>query len=691
MKRLLKWIAVAAVLLAVLLRLLFFTVSIGHVPPSADECANVLMAKHIAQGERPLLFWGQPYQFPLEAYLLSGLVRWMPRTAFGARYLHFVLSILSLAALLLALRQTAGPGTAWPAALLLLFPSAYWLTLQTAYFIPNYTSFLLLSSLVLWLTAVAHEGDPPDASPNPYLMALSPARENLGRRALVCALTGLLAGIGYSCHMLILPVVVLCGLSLCLGRNWRQAVTATPSFLLGLALGLAPYWAAGIEYKGANLALQGTRSLAAALRAAQNYAITHTVPGAMGVTPPLFPDFEPALQSFRWLAAPAGVAWLVALAAATFLRALAFCRRLARDFWPSVRMNDIFVGLSWLALALFVASRRGNSGMYRYLLPAALSFPFVASCLYAAAAGRVRRVIGGAAVAIAVLNVAASGLLIREWAKPGFAAGAPDIPDLDPVIDFLHQRGTSYCYGSLWLAYRITHDTDEAIVCSQPYNERFVRWGLPYRDLVDAARGERPFVLSATHQARLSSTDFESHLKAEGISAQRSDFGPVSVFHTFRQPASERDQLLPPRSLSASASHNPGYARNLVDGDPFSRWKSRANQDTNMWVQVRLASPAKVHGVVLVCTGYAIDHPRALRLFGHTGSRWHWLARGDVPADFDELVFVRGQPMYGESWKTVRFQPRRLDALRIYIGEPTAARNWTIGEIGVLTERRAGP
>jgi len=72
-------------------------VSLGHMPATSDESNAALMAKEIAAGQRPLLIFGQPYQFPLDSYLQAPLVRLMPRNAWGARYLGIALGFAATA------------------------------------------------------------------------------------------------------------------------------------------------------------------------------------------------------------------------------------------------------------------------------------------------------------------------------------------------------------------------------------------------------------------------------------------------------------------------------------------------------------------------------------------------------------------------------------------------------------------
>ena len=116
---------------------------------------SVLWAKHIADGHWPLLFIAQPYQFPVESYLMALLVEWMPRNAFGARYQAFAFGWLTLGLLLLVAKQHLPEGKRWLVVILLLLPSAYWLKHSAGYTPPQYASTLFFTALMLFLVSLA--------------------------------------------------------------------------------------------------------------------------------------------------------------------------------------------------------------------------------------------------------------------------------------------------------------------------------------------------------------------------------------------------------------------------------------------------------------------------------------------------------------------------------------------------------
>ncbi len=232
---------VALVVLAIGLRLAFFVVSVHNLPVTSDEASNYLLAQDIAAGERPLLFLGQPYQFPADAYLYSLFVHFLPHTPLGARIIPFVLCLLAVGLSAFALCHAVPSKHRWPGLLLILFPSSYLLCLQSGYYIPQYTTFFLLTSLLMVLAAMA---------------------AGQSRSTLPSLLAGLVGGFAFSSHMLVLSLIAGAALVCCAGARPREIARRAFCFVAGLALGLIPYLWAEWTIEGANAAVTNQQSLA---------------------------------------------------------------------------------------------------------------------------------------------------------------------------------------------------------------------------------------------------------------------------------------------------------------------------------------------------------------------------------------------------------------------------------------------
>ena len=154
----LKLGSIILVATALVLRLVFFWISVSLVQPTADESIAQLMAEQIMRGDLPALFLGQPYLFPVESYIAAPLTALLPNNAFGARIVPALLQLAAVVVALLILTRMFRERPPWVAGLLLLFPSAYLLMMQAAYALPGYSGLLLLSGLAVLVALLPRRG-----------------------------------------------------------------------------------------------------------------------------------------------------------------------------------------------------------------------------------------------------------------------------------------------------------------------------------------------------------------------------------------------------------------------------------------------------------------------------------------------------------------------------------------------------
>lgn len=650
-----RWMLIGGVAAAaVAWRLAFFAVSVTRLPASSDEALSTLQAKQVLAGERPLLVMANTYQFPVETYLAVPFVKSLPRNAFGARILPFVLNGLSVLLLVLALRRMGRWSDIWPGLVLILFPSAYLLTLQAAYAIPEHSSFAFLTALAIYLSVRGQGG---------------------GRWASWLALgAGAAAGLAFSNHMLALPALVLCGALVCLGEGRR--VVSGLFYALGAAVGLAPFWVTKLLVPLAYGAVSRAHPVAVAARRLWSPLVDFSLPTVLGINVCLFPDIGAVARPVPGLDHALGALVLVVLVVAAGLRAVRLVRRAREERRLALGPNDVFVGMAWLCLFLFAFSARSHSRTFRYLLPAAWSFPFVLSYLYARGGRFLRGTAAGLAVVLTLWNLGASAWLMSAWGAPGFADRQTGIFDLRPALDYLRERGIRHAYASYWTAYRIDYETDEAIVCSQPYNERFPGWPIPYKKAVDAATNVA-FVLNP--QPYFRAQGFERDLARWDITCRKEKRGKYSVYTDFAS-ANRDGPRVPRAALRVSASHNAAGAAALHDGDRESRWKTWQAQEPGMWIEAHLRRPQRLGRVSLHYGSRAHDVPRSIRILARRGKAWRTV--GTVTPDDMALFEMRnGHPVYGSYMQTARFPAVRADALRLEVSDADPSRDWAPSEL----------
>jgi hypothetical protein len=677
-KRALVIAGVAVVVLGVLLRAAFFNISVRHIPPSSDESIPALQAIGITQasdnplfqakqyprcalGRFPMLMMAQPYLFIFDAYVNAIPIRFLPHNAIGARFGAVLLGWLSVLLALMTLRRWSGWRESWPAAVLVLFPSSYLLTLQTAYALPSYAPFLFFSALVVLLAQI---------------------HRNASRRVALWAFAaGLAAGLASSSSLLALPLLAGAGAMICLSTNWRRALCSTPTFAAGALIGFAPYELAKRMYPGAFDAVSNTIHWQDALARLWEPTVTFTLQVALGFRPCYWPDNEGTFSVIPGTEGFFPFLWAVLFVAATVLCLVRFLVRTIRNRWPSVEIEDVLVGVSWICLAFFILNRRSNTTAYRYLLFLAWSFPFIVGYLYWRSGKVLKIALAAITVFLAVWNFAATATVMKSWSSPEFAAKEASLYDLKPVIKYLDERGIDRCYASWHIAYRLTYITDERIVCGQYFNERFVGWPVPYRNLVDASTNVAYVLLP---RFGIKPEDFEGDLAVVGVKARRQECGDFTVYTDFEGPALPPEQKLDSAALKVETSVYPEDAAKLLDGNYVSRWWSHEAQKPGMSITISLPAAVPVSRISMYYNFYRADRAAALDVLARRGSRWIPVAK-NVRQGLDPFEVVNGHPTMGNQLQTIRFKPTVTDQLRIEISEPEVGRDWTVMEVEVFS------
>ncbi len=645
---------------ALFLRLVFFTVSVTRVPPTGDESLLMLQAKHIrTEGEKPLLFWAQPYTFPLESYVNAPLTGLLPNNGFGARLLLFAWGLLALGSVFAVIRwggRQEDLGLVW---LLVLFPSAYWVMMQSAYAPPSYPSSVGLGLLAIFLANLAR------------------TRARFFSMAMLAAASGLAAGLACSVNLMVTPILLAVGLYLVMSGSLFKFLVTAPFFAVSALMGLTPYLLAR-RIPGAYRNIAATRPFAEALGEIWNQGLPHTLPGALGIQFNLFPDltgpyslFPVMVKLFPWL-------WLCLVTGALISGIISFFRKSWQNRWPTMDLADIFTIVALLGLLLFGLSRRSGDKEYRYLLLLAVALPFHLIWLYRCKRKPIRMLATGLILGLAMINIIHTVVLIRKWQQPGFAFQTAQLPDIRPVISFLEDRKIHFAYGSWFSAYRITYLTDEKILCGQYYNERFFGWPLPYKERVNQQK-RVAFVLDPTRH--LSPALFEKELKSHRVQYRKKQCGFYTVFSDFHYHPVVADIQIPEDQLEPVVSCYPRLRHALTDGDPVFRWRSHQEQQKGMYVEIRLPKKRLLTKVRLYYNRFKYSQARRLTIMVWQQNGFYPI-RKDISQYTDLFRIQQGHPVItSDIVQTIRLDPVETDRLRIVITEPAPGKDWSIGEV----------
>jgi hypothetical protein len=648
---------------ALALRAWVYVQGARHIPVTTDEAITVLQAKRIAEGEAQWLMYAQPYMFPVEAY---GMVPFLglPRNAWGMRVLTCLEGLAMLAITLAVLRRQGGLRDGAAGYLLALFPSAYLLTNTFGYSQPHNNSAFLLSLLGL-LGAQR-------------LLGELPLRTRIGW----LLFTGLACGAAFANAMLALSLVApILLVALCNG-SWKRLPLHAAGLAAGAYVGLLPYLYAKNKFPGAHEGVTGTRSWARAWEVITGHLFTGTLPRTLGIGAPIFPDRDVFPWNPLWLAANGGRLAALLLVLLLAWRAAVHLKVLAKGQCPRLDLADLGLGVCLACVLSFAKSIRSTHDAYRYLAPVLLVLPFLFAAAQRALPRRLSQSLLGLAIAYGLANTYNMAKVGRMWRHPDFANEIVHAPDLAPALAILRQEGIRHAYAQHWSAYRINFLTDEQILCSQPDNERFRGWPIPYKDHVDLA--ERVAYVLTERNRFMGPEDFRRHLETMGVAHRELDAGDYRVFLDFQTPKSLQGlEKIPSADLAFAA---PDFRDKiqvvLADGDTKTYAHSLRLQQSGMAIEISWSRPETVSRLHVDHGHFGKDSERGLHLSARVDGAWQRIAE-NVEADWDKFGFRHGAPRYGGSPRSLSFAPVRADALRLEIARPDPRRAWTLAEIGV--------
>jgi hypothetical protein len=615
-------------LLALLVRVPFWAEAL-RTPIDGDTAIVGLMARHLGQGTA---LWGQPYGSPLDAWLAAPFVVAMGGGAEPLRLLYFLLG-LALVPAAWFLAGSVDPRAAVPAATLVACPPAYFLLLS-AMPPPFYSVSLMLGAILLGLA----------------LRIGSRLAEPAPPQALL-ALWGALAGLALWTHLMSASVVVAGAVYfgwrlLRDGGRWRVLV---PAVILAGATS-APAWTRLVgDRQAAEVVSVSSR------RASMREHLAVVVPtlhrplgGVLGTHAPLVADdSEHVAFAPRWASAALALVYGVSLIVA-------------------VRRREEGTGLllSAVALALlaFPFPARSGPDAIRFLTP--LYLPLACLVVTGAVSVGMRRA-WILVLILASLHLIGATRLLGAWRSADRTRPPFLVPHLGPVRQVLEQHGLRHVFASYGPAYRLTYESGERVIASQPWNERFLHFPLPLLDEVRFAK-DVAWVLTPSIPTDLPNPrEFEQALTAAGGTWRRIEAGPAIIYHAFTPPFPSHVESLPSAGVAG-------------DGNPTTVVSPATTGPTTF----QLATPSALSAMTLVAGG---EGPRLLRSMdvevSSDGVRFETVARRRRREERRDLRWINGSPQYvtDHDLLSIPLGGRTVAAIRI---TPVASEDaWTLAEV----------
>ena len=602
-----------------------FWIEALRTPVDGDTAIIGLMARHPGRG---VTMWGQPYGSPVEAWVAAPFLAALGPSPATLRAVYFLLGLLLIPAAWL-LGRALDPRAALPAAALAACPPPYFLLLAASP-PPLYPAALVLSAVALALAVIASER---------------------GRPSVVLLLAwGACAGLALWTHLMTAPAIAASAAYLAWRtRNRRRLWIAAGA----LAVACAPWWlqAPADPQAGAAVSLSGRRASFAEHLAATLPALHRPLGGVLGTHAPLVADApERVVRTPLLLAAGILAAWLLgAVLAARGLRA-------HPATWP-------LAAVIAATIVVFPLPLRSGPGTIRFLTP--LFLPLAALVAWGAFTRLRPRRAWMLVLALAALELSAGTRLLAEWRAADRSAAPFLSPDLAPVRALLEARGVRRAYASYGPAYRLTFETGERVIASQPWNERFLHHPLPYLDEVRFAHDVAWVLTPGVPSDLPTPRELEEALARAGGTWTRDEAGAAVVYSRFAPPFPPAVRPLP------SAGH-------AGDADPET-W---ATPDVTEPTRFEIDPPQALAAITLVA---APQGPALLRSMdvevSADGVAFERVAERRRRGERDDLRWVNGHPQFviDDTVLSVPLGGRTVRALRIV---PVSSGDaWSLAEV----------
>ena len=625
-----------AILFGVVVRVPFWAEAL-RTPVDGDTAIIGLMARHLGRGTT---MWGQPYGSPLEAWLAAPFVAALGPTAAALRLVYFLLG-LGLIPMAYALARALDERAALPAAFLVATPPPY-LLLLSALPPPMYPSALLLGAALLLLALRIGERLAAGGRPSGLLVAW-----------------GALSGLALWTHLMTAAVV-----AACLAWLWPRAAgrrAALLAALVPLAAVSAIWWIPALGDAQASRVLSPESRAQSTAQHLKEVLPRIYVPvgGLLGTHVPLVADDPVHVVQAPWWAAAA----IVLLYGVSLVRA-------AQASGGSAAAR-LLLAAAGLGLVLFPFPARSSPDTIRFLTP--LYLPVAALVAWSPVARGGLRRSWIVVLALCGLHLAGATRLLAAWRAADRAAAPFLLPDLGPVRRVLEAHGLRRAYASYGPAYRLTYETGERIVVSQPWNERFLHYPLPYLDEVRFAASVA-WILTPTIPTDMPGPRvFEDQLGAAGGGWRRTDAGAAAIYHGFVPPFSP---AVEPLAAAGAAG----------DGDPAT---TVVPPPTDA-VTLALPGAADLDGLTLVAGTSGPRLPRSMDVdVSADGVVFETVARRRRRGEREDLRWVNGHPQYvlDHDLIAVPLAGRPVAAIRIRPVESSDP--WAVGE--VLLHRAGDP
>ena len=180
-----------------------------------------------------------------------------------------------------------------------------------------------------------------------------------------------------------------------------------------------------------------------------------------------------------------------------------------------------------------------------------------------------------------------------------------------------------------------------------------------------------------------SASSIEAMLRAAGWGFGADEVGGYRILAGFRQ-AAPPGTALAPRGWRVSGTPPDADAAAVLDGQPHTRWSTRAPQKPGDWLRIDLPAPATLTGVELDLGPFRFDYPRGIAVeVAGTGGAW---ARVPATPHLVGRIVWTGTHLLrdGVDRVVLRFAPVRTGALRLVQTGSDPVFDWSVTELRLV-------
>lgn len=659
------WLIGTVVAVAVVFRLWFFHFALGHMPPSSDEAWPSLTAMHILKGEFPVVYWGQTHMGAQESYFQAALIRLVGPKLWAMRIYPLLLGFAYVAAVVLLAARIYGRQVGLISLALLAIPVPYITMCGAMIASENYFTLTALGGFALLL-----------------MHNLIARPEGKGRAARFVAL-GFLLGYTFWLHILALSFVGVILLFLLLAD--KRLFFRWPFWcgVLAFVIGGLPLILYNLDSHGATFRDVGrAASLKLTIQSFEDLWLI-TLHFLVGMKVMFMGDKQCVASLPRFIQLALGLIWagILLLVVGLHIKPLLRLLRLSVKPWDG---TVLLLALAGATVLMFCRSSRPGWHNVRYVLPVAVVLPV----LLAYGLWRIRaksRVVFAVLLGF-VLGVQAWGnvILVEGWKDHDIIAKGLRLPDTANLIRWLDEHRIRHAYAHFWLSYRLTYETEEKLICAEPYNERFP---LRYNQVqyLDDVRASTDAAYIWHPSMRFSKGDFDSCLRRAGGTWRRDQVGEYTVYWDFKPPygmITLRD--IPRQNWTVTAGINPAAAARAIDGNTATYWDTGGHQALGMWFCADMGSTQTVCTIGFNLGQRTLDFPRGLKVeISPDGTAWQTVrSDGEVAG---QLYWEGAHPrflVYGDYF-TVTFPPTPARCIRMTLTDGHGMFDWSLAELTV--------